>query len=141
MSRRYIVKVRDQIRVASALAVSALVIAGSAGAGSQLGDYRDAPERAAAASGLEAIAYPDAIERAILVQSATTGMPAEYVDSHERGAPVVGTSAVPGKFDNGDSGFDWSAALVGASSALMLAVLIGVSLMVVRGTRGGPLTR
>jgi hypothetical protein len=48
---------------------------------------------------------------------------------------VVTTTSGP----SDDSRFDWSAAAIGASSALMLAFLIGISLVSARHFRGGPM--
>ncbi len=51
--------------------------------------------------------------------------------------PALVVPTTPGPSD--DSRFDWSAAAIGASSALMLVLLIGVSLVSARHFRGGPM--
>jgi hypothetical protein len=152
-------KLQTQIKTAAALALSALAVAGPAAAGSPLDGYRDAHERGAAAtsgeaaiayfvanerstlaqpSGEAAIKYFHENERASLAQSATTGALVGYVDGPERGAHPVGTTLVSQRTAD-DSLLDWGAAAVGASFALMLALLIGVSLVTARHFRSGPL--
>lgn len=96
----------------------------------------------AQSAGEAGIKYFLANERATIgAQPVTTGGLGNYVDSFERGAPVQVTSPITevGVADN--SRFDWGAAVVGASSALMLALLIGGSLLTARRFRGGPLPR
>lgn len=168
--------------MAAALALSALVVAGPAAAGSQPNGYRDAHERGTAAtsgeaaiaffvanerstlaqppgeaairyfneseratlaqqSGEASIRYFNENERATMAESAPSGALVGYVDSPERGAPHVGTTLISQGTVDGGSEFDWSAAVVGASSALILVLLIGVSLVVARNTRGRPLAR
>lgn len=152
-------KLQRQIKTAAALAVSTLAVAGPAAAGSPLNGYRDAHERGAAATSGEAaiayfvanerstlvqparesaIKYFRANERASLAQSATTGGLLGYVDGPERGQPVQAISPIAEIRADDNNGFDWGAAVVGASSALMLALLIGVSLLTARRFRGGP---
>jgi hypothetical protein len=75
--------------------------------------------------------------RASLPQSTTTGALAGYVDGPERGQPVQAISPITQISGDDNSGFDWEAAIVGASSALMLALLIGVGLLTARRFRGG----
>jgi hypothetical protein len=62
-----------------------------------------------------------------------------YVDNNRQpgqaGAPAVEAEPVQA------GGFDWQDAAVGASSALMLGLLIGGSLIVVRHSRGRELAR
>jgi hypothetical protein len=151
-------KLQRQIKTAAALAFSALAVASPAVAGSPFNGYRDAHERGAAAtsgeaaiayfiaserstlaqpSGESAIKYFHENERATLAQSATTGVLAGYVDGPERGQPVRAISAIT-QISADDSGFDWGTAVVGASSTLMLALLIGVGLLTARRFRGGP---
>jgi len=153
-------KLQKQIKTAAALAFSALAVAGPVAAGSPLNGYRDAHERGAAAtsgeaaiayfvaserstlaqpSGEAAIKYFNENERASVAQSATTGVLAGYLDGPERGAPPVGTTLISQRTADEGGGFDWSAAALGASFALMFALLIGVSLLTARHVRGGPL--
>ena len=98
---------------------------------------QDAHERSAGST-QAAIEYFRANERATLVQAGSTGALVGYVDGPQRSEPFVGTrgETIVGA-DGG--GFDWGSAMVGASSALVLALLIGVSLMTVRRFRTGPL--
>jgi hypothetical protein len=140
---------KKQLTAVAALAVSALAIAGTATA-------QDAHERSAAVSVQTAIAYFDANERATLAKSpgvhaieyfranerATIGQSGgnrltAYIDGAQRSEPLVGPSDKTVVTGEG-AGFDWSSAAVGASSALMLALLIGVSLLTVRRVRTGP---
>ena len=153
-------KLQKQIKTAAALAFSALAVAGPAAAGTPLDSYRDGPERHSALtsaeaaiayfvanerstlsqpSGEAAIKYFHDNERASLAQSATTGSLAGYVDGPERGAAVRGTTPISQGPVTGGSGFDWGTAALGASFALMLALLIGVSVLTARYFRGGPL--
>jgi hypothetical protein len=140
-------KLKAQMTTIAALTVSALALAGTA-------TGQDAHERGKAVSGQAAIAYFDANERATLAKSpgenaieyfranemATLGSAGStalvgYVDGPQR----IELLTQPTGFEVADgSGFDWSSAAVGASSALMLALLIGVSLVTVRRLRTGP---
>jgi hypothetical protein len=140
---------KKQITAVGALAVSALAIAGTAAAqdahergagisGQAAIEYFDANERATLAKspGVNAIEYFRANELATLVQSGGNRLTA-YVDGAQRSEPLAGPRdemVVSGE----GAGFDWSSAAVGASSALMLALLIGVSLVTVRRVRTGP---
>jgi hypothetical protein len=121
---------KGQITMTAALAVSALAFAGTAAG-------QDAHERSAGNSGQAAIEYFTENERATLVQSGSTGVLATYADGPQRSEPFVGTPGETIVAADG-SGFDWGSAMVGASSALLLALLIGVSLMTVRRFRAGP---
>jgi hypothetical protein len=142
---------KGHITMTAALAASALTFAGVAAgqdahersAGTALtvvalGAGQDAHERSARSSAHASIEYFRANERATLVQGGSTGALVAYVDGPQRSEPLVGA---PGEtiVAADDSGFDWGSAMVGASSALMLALLIGVSLMTVRRFRAGPL--
>lgn len=142
---------KRQITMTAALAVSALAVAGTAAG-------QDAHERSAGVSGQAAIEYfieneqatlaksPSehaieyfrANEQATLSQSGTTGRLVGYVDGGQRSEPFAATPAETIVVAD-DSGFDWGSAAIGASSALMLALLIGVSLVTVRRFRPGPL--
>ena len=77
-------------------------------------------------------------EHATLVQAGSTGHLVAYVDGPQRSEPLVGAPGETIVAADG-SGFDWGSAMVGASSALVLALLIGVSLVTVRRFRAGPL--
>lgn len=140
---------KRHITATAVLAVSALAIAGTA-------TGQDAHERSAAVSGQAAIEYFDANERATLakspgvnaieyfranelatlVQSGGNRL-AAYTDGAQRSKPLAGPRDTTVATSEG-AGFDWSSAAVGASSALMLALLIGVSLLSVRRFRTGP---
>ena len=141
---------KGQIAMTAVLAASALAFAGtasgqdaherSAGLSGQAAiEYFDANERATLAKspGENAVEYFRANELATLVQAGSAGHLVGYVDGGQRSEPLVGTGETTVAAD--DSGFDWGSAMVGASSVLMLALLIGVSLVTVRRFRGGPL--
>ena len=141
---------KRQITTTAVLAVSALAIAGTATgqdaherskavSGPAAIEYFDANERATLAKspGETTIAYFRANERATIGQSGPSGALAGYLDGAQRSEPLT---PGPVRIDSTDkSGFDWSSAAVGASSALMLALLIGVSLVTVRRFRARPL--
>lgn len=145
-------KLKGHITMTAALAASALTFVGTAAG-------QDAHERSAGVSGQTAVEYFIENERATLVkpasdhaieyfranelatirQSGSTGALAGYVDSAQRSESLK-TTPGPGQGEAVDgSGFDWGSAMVGASSALVLALLIGVSLVTVRRFRAGPL--
>jgi hypothetical protein len=145
-------KLQSQIKTAAALAFSALAVAGPAAAGSPLNGHE---RGAAASSGEAAIAYFVANERSTLAQpsgeaaikyfheneratAATSGDAAiAYFLANERA--TIGATPIAQELASGDGGFDLGAAAVGASFALMLALLIGASLLVARHVRSGPL--
>jgi hypothetical protein len=142
---------KGHITMTAALAASALTfVATAAGqdahersAGSALTSVataasRDAHERSTGSSAQAAIEYFRANERATLVQAGSTGALVAYVDGPQRSEPFVDTSGETLVAADG-SGFDWGSAMMGASSALVLALLIGVSLVTVRRFRAGPL--
>jgi hypothetical protein len=123
---------KGQITMTAALAASALTFAGVAAG-------QDAHERSAGVSGQAAVEYFRANELATIRQSGSTGALAGYVDSAQRSESLK-TTPGPGQGEAvAGSGFDWGSAAVGASSALILALLIGVSLVTVRRFRAGPL--
>lgn len=106
-----------------------------------LATYADGPQRTepfVGTPGKQAIEYFRTNELATLAQPDSNSALVAYVDGPERSEPLVGT---PGEtiVAADDSGFDWGSAMVGASSALVLALLIGVSLVTVRRFRTGPL--
>jgi hypothetical protein len=123
---------KAQITMAAALAVSAFTFAGTAAG-------QDAHERSAGNSRQAAIEYFWANEHATVGQSGSAGHLVDYVDGAQRSEPLTGTPG-PAQIEAVDgSGFDWGSAMVGASSALVLALLIGLSLVTVRRFRAGPL--
>ena len=100
--------------------------------------YFDANERATMtqSAGPSAIGFFRANERATMTQPVSTNH-VSYVDGGERGSrPLANTSPLTDVEVSDTSGFDWSAAAIGASSTLLLALLIGASLIVVRHSRG-----
>jgi hypothetical protein len=146
---------KRSIGAAVVMTTAMLVVSASAGATTGIGGYRDAAERGGvAATGVDAIAYFRANELSTLVQSAgpaaiayfaaneraTTG-PGSYVDVGMRGQPVGGSSSLVVSEPTLASGFDWGDAAVGASSAVMLALLIGGTFVLVRHSRGRELAR
>jgi hypothetical protein len=124
---------KGHIVMAAALAGSALTFVGTAAG-------QDAHERSAGSTltFVGTASGRDAHERATPVQAASTGALVAYVDGPQRSGPLVGTPGEP-IVASDDGGFDWGSAMVGASSALVLALLIGVSLVTVRRFRAGPL--
>ena len=102
--------------------------------------YADGPQRSelfVGTPGEQAIEYFRTNELATLAQPDANGALVAYVDGPQRSEPLLGTGETIVVADG--SGFDWGSAAVGASSVLMLALLIGVSLVTVRRFRGGPL--
>lgn len=152
-------KLRSRISMSVALATGVLAVVSTAAAGGVAG-YRDAGERGSLSPTIQTSisGYVDANERSRPFQPAPTVVsryldasersqagqnvvPAHligYVDAAERGRPVPQTSPILAT-PNADSGFEWGAAAVGASSALMLAFLVGASLLTVRQFRNRPL--
>lgn len=142
---------KTQLTTIATLMVSALAIAGTAWG-------QDAHERSAAVSGQAAIEYFDANERATLAkspgvnaieyfranematigQSGASGALTGYLDSAQRGDSLMTPPPSPGDAVDG-SGFDWGSAAVGASSALMLALLVGGTFATLRRFRTRPL--
>jgi len=114
-----------------------LIQSGSTGV---LATYADGPQRSepfVGTPGEQAIEYFRTNELATLARPDSNGALVAYVDGPQRSEPLVGTGETIVTVDG--SGFDWGSAAVGASSVLMLALLIGVSLVTVRRFRGGPL--
>jgi hypothetical protein len=102
---------------------------------------RDARESA----GKAAIAYFKANERSTLVDSAGPAAIA-YFRANERATMDDGSGSVAATSADGvraarASGFDWGDAGVGASSAFLLALLVGVSLLAARHLRSSPVPR
>jgi len=102
---------------------------------------RDARESA----GKAAIAYFKANESSTLVDSAGPAAIA-YFRANERATMNDGSGSVAATSADGvraarASGFDWGDAGVGASSALLLALLVGVSLLAARHLRSNPVPR
>lgn len=105
-------------------------------------DYGDAHERSQVirATSPASVGYLDAAERATAGQRVNSAHLLGHVDVFERGEPVTGPA--PGSTGvDVESGFAWSAAAIGASSALMLVLLFGASMILVRHSRGRPLAR
>ena len=123
-----------------------LVASAPAGATTPGIGYMDAPERAAVTTtGSDAIAYFRANELSTLVQSAgpaaiayfkanerATMGPGSYVDVGMRGEPVASSVVSTVGEPTATGTFDWGAAAVGASSAAMILLLVGGSLVLVR---------
>lgn len=149
---------KQQIGWVAAIAAAMLAAATPAGAFDRGGGYRDG--RLIGTSGSDAVAYFRANELSTLVQSAgpaaidyfraneratmASTVPTSavsYVDGGERGRPVADASLVTQSVPTVTSGFDWGDAAVGASSALLLALLVGGSLILVRHSRGHELAR
>ena len=141
-------KLKSQISTILALTAGMLALATTAVAAEPQASYRDANERAGAAptaqtsisNGADAHArsqtasatpstsgqYLDAAERAAAgATHANAGQPVGHVDVFVGSKTPVGSSSVSTR------SFDWSAAAIGASSTLMLALFIGA-------TRPGP---
>ena len=145
-----------------ALAIGALALASTAAAMDPLAGYRDANERGAVHPSMQTSisGYVDANERARIVHRAVTPSTTRYldagerasrgplslpqvvgyVDAFERGEPAPAASPLQANPTAGD-GFGWSPAAIGASSALLLALLLGASLIAARHSRGRPLAR
>jgi hypothetical protein len=159
-------KLKSQIKTVAGIAASALVIAGPGAADGGLDGARDYHETAAL-SGEAAIAYFRANERATIAQPVPTGALDAGLkgvrDYHESGTTVLSPAAAVAYFRANEgvtlaqpmstgtsqvaqieaadaSGFDWGSAAIGATSVLMLALLIGVSLVTTRRFRGGQLS-
>ena len=144
---------KRKIGAAVVMAAAALVVSSPAGASTPVADYRDAFERGAAMSpGADAIAYFRANELSTLAQSAGPAAIAyfdanerrtmgPYVDGPSRGGLVDGSSPLVGSVQTATPGFDWGDAAVGASSALMVALLIVGTFALVRHSRGRELAR
>jgi hypothetical protein len=97
------------------------------------------------AAGEAAIAYFKANESSTLVDSAGPAAIA-YFHANERATMNDDGEAVAATPQSNvraarASGFDWIDAGVGASSALLLALLVGVSLLAARHLRGSPVLR
>ena len=106
---------------------------------------RDVSSRdARQAAGDAAIAYFKAKELSTLVDSAGPAAIA-YFNANER-ATMKGDGEAVAPTPDADvrasraGGFDWAAAGVGASSALLLAFLVGMSLLAARHLRSGSLS-
>jgi hypothetical protein len=113
------------------------------GAQTSISGYLDANERSRPVSAELSTGvggYLDAGERSRAAQSVVPAQLIGYVDAFERGRPVPQSSPISAG-PIADSGFEWGAAAVGASSALMLAFLIGASLLTARHFRSRPLAR
>jgi hypothetical protein len=97
------------------------------------------------AAGEAAIAYFKANEGSTLVDSAGPAAIA-YFRANERATMKDDGEAVAATSKSGlaaarAGGFDWADAGVGASSALLLALLVGVSLLAARHLRSSPVLR
>jgi hypothetical protein len=57
-------------------------------------------------------------------------------DQHRTLAPLGGGTVVVHSTSNADSGFDWTAAGIGAGTALAIVLIVGAAGMTVRGRRG-----
>lgn len=102
-----------------------------------LAGYVDAAGRSIAQSPAEAaVAYFRANEQATMPASGSESLRA-YVDGVGRVEVAQPSSSSTESFVTGDS-FDWGTAALGASSALLLAVLLGGSLLAVRHSHGRP---
>ena len=126
---------KRQIGMLVALTAGSLALAAPA-LGASPDRMRDAHDRAVA-PGDAAVAYFRANELATLPASSRVQTFREYLDGPERGgASQTGSSdivAIPG------DGFDWRAAAIGASSALMLFLVAVVGVVVARHSRARPL--
>lgn len=144
-------KLKAYITMSAALTASMLTFAGiaagqdaherSAGVSGQAAiQYFDANERATLAKspGVNAIEYFRANELATIAQSGSSGALAGYLDSAQRSDSLMTPPPSPGDAVDG-SGFDWGSAAVGASSALMLALLVGGTFATLRRFRTRPL--
>jgi len=106
---------------------------------------RDVSSRdARLAAGEAAVAYFNANERSTLVDSAGPAAIA-YFNANERATMKGDGEAIAATPESGlraarASGFDWADAGVGASSALLLAFLVGMSLLAARHLRSGSLS-
>ena len=91
--------------------------------------------------GPAAIDFFNANERSTMAESAGPAAIA-YFDANERATMTQPDAAPLTEVRVSDtSGFDWGTAALGASSAVILALLIGVSLILARHSRGRPLAR
>jgi hypothetical protein len=57
-------------------------------------------------------------------------------EQHRALAPIGGGTVVVHSTSNADSGFDWTAAGIGAGTALAIVLIVGAAGMTVRGRRG-----
>jgi hypothetical protein len=152
-------KLKAQIGAFLALTAGLLAFASIAVAAGPQTSFRDANERAGALSSAQAsiptyadaharsqvgqalspndaVAYFEAAERAAAgVARVNAGQPIGHVDEFTGTKLAVGSSHVSTGVSV-DDGFDWSAAAIGASTTLMLALLTGASLILTRRSRG-----
>jgi hypothetical protein len=143
------VKTKTRIGVAAALAGGLLALASAAAAAEPQARYKDAHERGGPIGSLHAsvAGYGDAHERSQVIRStspASTG----YLDAAERASAgqFVGSaqqlaSSASSTGVSIEKGSAWSTAVIGASSALLLVLLFGASVILVRHSRGRPLAR
>jgi len=113
-----------------------LIQSGSTGV---LATYADGPQRSepfVGTPGEQAIEYFRTNELATLARPDSNGALVAYVDGPQRSESLTQPTRIVAAHG---SGFDWGSAMVGASSALVLALLIGLSLVTVRRFRAGPL--
>lgn len=146
--------IKTRIATTVALAAGLLTLVSTAVAAGPQAGFSDANERSVIAPSVPTLISDsvDAHQRSHVVGSAaTTGAAGAlgatlrlapprlvgHVDVFEpvTGQPTHSTSA------SIDSGFDWSAAAIGASSTLLLALLIGASVGIARRSHGEPLVR
>lgn len=118
------------------LAVVASVLVVPVALGS-MGPGIDAHERVSASKSAGTTTMQDAHQRTGL---SSGSMQRDAVDAHERLAPRVETPA-PTALGTGDTWFDWGKTAIGASSALLLTLIIGASVFAARRYRGSPLPR
>lgn len=128
-----------QIGSVAVIAAAMLATTTTAGAFDRGGGYRDG--RLLGTSGDDAVAYFRANELSTLVQSVSpAGLGLSYVDGGQRPGAVGNSPAMYDRLPV-TTGFDWGDAAVGASSALVLVLLVGGGLVVTRHSRGSELAR
>jgi hypothetical protein len=129
--------IRTRIATTVALAAGLLALASPAGAATP----QDANERAGAAVSVPGAVsgYTDANGRSAIGTGRGAGADS-YLDAAGRAAAFAGVDEAPtgSSIVSGD-GFDWSAAAIGASSGLVLALLLGGGLIFARRYRSGPI--
>lgn len=131
-------KVKTQIVAVLVLAIAAVaLLVPVAQAGQGTPGRIDAHDRAHFPQPHASTAMQDANQRFGIVSEPSQLL---RLDANERQGPRVSTPTPTGSGIS-DTGFDWGAAVVGASFALMLALLIGASLLTARHYRGRPLPR
>jgi len=131
---------KQKVGTALVTAAAMLVVSAPAGATAPISGYLDAPERAGAAT-LRADAIVDWPILNAIRNSAGPAATGSDVDAAVRGTQVDGSTSLVVSEPTATTGFDWGDAAVGASTAAMLALLIGGTFVLVRHSRRRELAR